>query len=247
MSAIFVAGTDTGVGKTVVTGLLARHLAMQGYGVATQKWIQTGGSSDLDEHLRWMGRTRGEFRGFLRAMSPCALPAPASPHLAAELGGTRILESRIRRSLEILSEHFDFVIIEGSGGLMVPVSRKRLLIDWVRELGLPVLLVAGNRLGAINHTLLSLETLETRKMEILGVIFNNLQGLRSLKGVKAPDPLRNVVLEDNPKVVRALSGQSVLGVLPWMERPEALQRRFTRMGQKVLAAYERLDQERLEA
>ena len=89
MRAIFVAGTDTGVGKTVVTGLLARHLATRGYSVATQKWVQTGGESDLDEHLRWMGRTREEFRGFLKAMAPYSLRAPASPHLAAELAARR--------------------------------------------------------------------------------------------------------------------------------------------------------------
>lgn len=76
MSAVFVAGTDTGVGKTVVTGLLARSLSLRGYRVATQKWVQTGGASDLDEHLRWMGRSRSEFRGFLRAMVPAAYAAP---------------------------------------------------------------------------------------------------------------------------------------------------------------------------
>ena len=65
-----MAGTDTGVGKTVVTGLLARNLSLRGYRVATQKWVQTGRASDLDAHLRWMGRSRAEFRGFLRAMVP---------------------------------------------------------------------------------------------------------------------------------------------------------------------------------
>ena len=255
MNAIFVAGTDTGVGKTVVTGLLARHLAMRGYRVVTQKWIQTGPASDLDEHLKWMGRTRADFRGFLRAMAPYSLPAPVSPHLAAELsghfdlahgrpeqrrmGGTRILASKVRRSLEFLSEHFDFVLVEGSGGLMTPVSRKTLLIDWVREYGLPVLLVAGNRLGAINHTLLSLEALQTRKMRILGVLFN--ESARRSAHDNLSRGRKDAVLMDNPKAVRGLSGQCVLGVLPWMERPAALQKRFTRVGAKVLAAYERVD------
>src|SRR5208337_537207 len=92
------------------------------------------------------------------------------------MGGARVLKSRLLRSLVYLSGHFDIVVVEGTGGLMVPVNRKRLLIDWVREFRLPVLLVAGNRLGAINHTLLSLEALESRKMQVLGVVFNNLGG-----------------------------------------------------------------------
>ena len=244
MSAIFVAGTDTGVGKTVVTGLLARALSLRGYRVATQKWVQTGRTSDLDAHLRWMGRSRAEFRGFLSAMAPCALAAPVSPHLAAELGGSRIAVSRIRRGFELLSRHFDFVIVEGAGGLMVPLSRKKLLIDLAREFDLPVLLVAGNRLGAINHTLLSLEALKARKMKVLGVVFNNAPALR-VAGLS--EAVNRIVLRDNPKIIESLSGQRALGVLPRTRRPGALVKRFAPIAEKVLAAYERLDRKRPEA
>ena len=236
MSAIFVAGTDTGVGKTIVTGLLARYLSLCGYRVVTQKWVQTGRMSDLDAHLRWMERSRAEFGGFLRAMAPCALPAPVSPHLAAELGGVRIAVGRIRRDFQRLSRHFDFVIVEGTGGLMVPFSRKKLLIDLAQEIDLPVLLVAGNRLGAINHTLLSLEALKARKMKMLGVVFNNLPGARN-----------KIVLRDNPKIIEALSGQRALGILPRIRQPGALLKRFAPIAKKVLAAYERLDRKGPEA
>jgi cobyrinic acid a,c-diamide synthase len=191
-----------------------------------------------------MGRRRAEFRGFLRAMVPVALAAPVSPHLAAELGGARVAASRIRRGFLCLSRHFDFVIIEGTGGLMVPFSRKKLLIDLAQELDLPVLLVAGNRLGAINHTLLSLEALKVRRMKLLGVVFNNLPTLR-VAGL--PGALNRIVLRDNPKVIESLSGQRPLGVLPRTRRPAALMRRFAPVAEKVLAAYERLDRKRLEA
>ncbi len=244
MSAIFVAGTDTGVGKTVVTGLLARHLSQRGYRVATQKWVQAGGPGDLDAHLRWMGRSRSDFRGFLRAMVPAVFAWPVSPHLAAELGGARIAASRIRRAFLRLSRHFDFVIVEGTGGLMVPFSRKRLLIDLAQELDLPVLLVAGNRLGAINHTLLSLEALKARKMKVLGVVFNDLPALR-VAGLAGAE--NKMVLRDNPKVIESLSGQRALGVLPRTRRPGALIKRFAPIAEKVLAAYERLDRKRPEA
>ena len=134
------------------------------------------------------------------------------------------------------------MIVEGTGGLMVPLSRKRLLIDLAQELDLPVLLVAGNRLGAINHTLLSLEALEARKMKVLGVIFNNC-----LPSVWRVPRGNAIVLRDNPKVIESLSGQRALGVLPRTRRPGALLKRFAPVAEKVLAAYERLDRKRPEA
>src|SRR5208337_2154830 len=123
------------------------------------------------------------------------------------MGGARVLKSRLLRSLVYLSGHFDIVVVEGTGGLMVPVNRKRLLIDWVREFRLPVLLVAGNRLGAINHTLLSLEALKSRKMQVLGVVFNTTEQGTDKR-----------ILADNPAAVKALSGERVFGTLEYSKK-----------------------------
>ncbi len=199
MKAIFVAGTDTGVGKTVITGLLGRYLLENGYRVVTQKWIQTGSrkyKNDIDQHLKLMNKRRSDYHSHLKEMVPYEFKMAASPHLAARLENRRISESVIKKSLARLSKDFDFVIIEGIGGLLVPIDGKKLVIDIVRRMRLPVLLVAGNRLGAINSTLLSIEALRSRKMKILGVIFNN--------NSKGQDEM---ILKDNPKIVKKIAGK----------------------------------------
>ena len=173
MKAVFVAGTDTGAGKSVITGLLGGYLLDSGYRVVTQKWIQTGSAgafTDIDTHLEFMAKRRRDFCGHLRSMEPYIFKLAASPHLASGAEKKRIRLSRIRRCFNSLSANFDRVIVEGSGGLLVPLGKKALLIDVVKEMRLPVLLVAANRLGAINSTLLSIEALKSRRIKIVGVI-----------------------------------------------------------------------------
>lgn len=208
MKYIFVAGTDTEVGKSVVTGLVARDLSERGYKVVTQKWVGTGcsrSSNDIDIHLKIMGKGRGDFRKFLPLMTPYIFKFPASPHLAARLEKRKVDSAKLKKNLKRLRRDFDFVIIEGSGGLLVPLNEKRLLIDVVKSLRLPVILVAPNRIGAINHTLLSIEALKSRKIKIIGIIFNNIS--------KSED---KIVLRDNPRIIEKMSGTKVLGVLPWL-------------------------------
>lgn len=229
MNIIFVAGTDTGVGKTIVTGLLSRYLLEKGYRVVTQKWIQTGCkgySGDIDIHLNFMRKKKEEFGNYFSSMMPYTFKFASSPHLAASLEKKRISILKIKESLKTLCEHFDFVIVEGMGGLLVPLNAKELLIDVVGELNLPVLLVAGNRLGVINHTLLSIEALKIRDIKILGIIFNNI-----LKDEKS------IILKDNPKIVNNLTGVTVLGILPWINNPYQLQKRFIPIGSKIATRY----------
>lgn len=175
MKVIFVAGTDTGVGKTVVTKLLARSLSDRGYKVATQKWVETG-----------VVKSRAIF----------SFKLAASPHLAARREGKSVNIKKIKESLKRLSNDYDFVIVEGTGGLLVPLDEKKLFIDLVKELKLPVILVSANRLGTINHTLLSLEALRARKMKVLGVILNNISRKEN-----------KLILEDNPKIVKKFIGK----------------------------------------
>ncbi len=224
MKTIFVAGTDTGVGKTVVTGLVAGYLAGKGYNVATQKWVATGQSDDIDTHIRFMGKHPPDFSGVRSAMAPYHFTFAASPHLAASLDGKAVSAQKIRHGLNVLSGKFDFIIIEGSGGLCVPLNRKLLMIDMVQKLKLPVLVVAANKLGAINHALLSLEALRSRKMRVIGTIFNN--------GAKE----KKIILRDNPRIVASVSKTPVLGIVPHAKDPFALQKTFKEIGDKILEA-----------
>ena len=230
MKIIFVAGTDTGAGKTVVTGLLGRYLSKKGYRVITQKWVQTGCSgfpkgvsNDIEVHLRLMEKKHRDFEGYLPLMVPYLFKFPSAPHLSARLEKRRIDLARIEKTLKVLANNFDFVIVEGIGGLLVPLTNSFLLADFVKKLNLPVLLVAGNRLGAINHTLLSLEALKTRKIKTLGVIFNNI----------SPNEDKRI-LQDNPKIVARISGEKVLGVLPWVKHLSQLHNHFAPIGKKIL-------------
>lgn len=229
MSVIFVAGTDTGAGKTVVTGLLARYLLERGYSVVTQKWIQAGPSGlsgDIAVHLRFMGKREKDFKKYLPFMMPYSFKFPCSPHLAARLERKSIDVTAIDKSLRGLTGDFDFVLIEGIGGLLVPLSRAALLIDVVKKLNLPVLIVAGNKLGAINHTLLTIEALRARKIKIIGVLFNNISRIEN-----------KMILGDNPDIVKELSGEAVLGILPWTKDPLGLRKRFAPIGDRILARY----------
>ncbi|MBL7068375.1 MAG: dethiobiotin synthase [Candidatus Omnitrophica bacterium] len=194
MRGIFVTGTDTGVGKTVVTGLLARYLSDGGYSVITQKWIETGSkgfSKDIDMHLKLMGKRRKDIKDFLPHVSPYVFKFASSPHLAAKLERERINKDKIKKSFRVLQKRHDFVIVEGVGGALVPYNEKRLVIDIAKELKLPVIVVAENRLGAINHTLLTIEAIKARKMKVVGVIFNDWRGKTDRK-----------ILKDNIRIIK---------------------------------------------
>ena len=223
MKGIFITGTDTGVGKSVVTGLLAKYLREKGHKVITQKWIQTGSCipADINLHLKIMGVSKSVIKNHLNYICPYVFKLPASPHLAAGFEKKRINVSKIKKSFELLSAKFDFVIVEGIGGALVPVNEKRLVIDIANELGLSVLIVAQNKLGAINHALMTIEVLKHRKMKILGVLFNNCKGENKL------------VLKDNPDIIRKITGQNMLGVLPWDKRFDLLYKKFLPIAEKV--------------
>lgn len=228
MKGIFVTGTDTGVGKTIVTGLLARYLRENGSNVVTQKWVQTGCSdfvsTDVGVHLKIMGREKKDIKDYFIYVLPYMFKTAGSPHLACSIENKRINAGKIIKSYQILSRKFDFVITEGTGGVLVPLSKEKLLIDIVKQLGLEVLIVAQNKLGVINHTLLTIEALRIRRIKILGIVFNN-----SEIGNKA-------VLRDNPLVIKALSREKVFGVLSRNSRLDKLYREFIPIGKRICEA-----------
>ncbi|MCX5715071.1 MAG: dethiobiotin synthase [Candidatus Omnitrophica bacterium] len=222
MRGIFITGTDTGVGKTIITGFLARYILEKGYSVITQKWIQTGYSSDIKKHLELMGIDKRYVEDYLDLVCPYNLKFPASAHLASRMEHKNIREDKITGSFKALSRRFAFVLVEGLGGVAVPFNKKRLVIDLARELRLSVLVVAGNKLGAINHTLLTIEYLRMRKIKVLGIIFNN---------TKKEDKR---ILEDNPRIVKELSKEKILGILPWVDDVDRAYRCFLPIGNNIL-------------
>lgn len=214
---LFITGTDTGVGKTVITGLVGRFFLEKGKTVITQKWVETGSSfaEDINTHLRLMAGNKKEIKEYLKMRAPYVFKFPASPHLAASLENRRISAEKIKHSFYKLVRKRDFLIVEGTGGFLVPINKNKLMAEIVKELNLPVLVVAANRLGAINHTLLTLEALKKRKLKVIGVIFNRL----SKKG-------NEIVFKDNMEIVGRISKVKIFGELIFDRNIEKLYKSF---------------------
>jgi dethiobiotin synthetase len=157
MRGLFVTGTDTGVGKTVVAAAL-----MCRYQTRYWKPIQTGIESDDDtaEVRRLTGKTHDRGEGI-------RLPNPVSPHLAAELAGMRI---DLDTLTEWTADDVNTWIVEGAGGVLVPLNQTQTMVHLMVRLGLPAVVVARTTLGTINHTLLTLEALRARSIQVAGVV-----------------------------------------------------------------------------
>lgn len=213
---LFVAGTGTGVGKTLVTALLLRRLRAQGLRVAPMKPVQTGASRsalgwaapDLEMVLAAADLSPTPAQRAL--MAPFCLEHASSPHLAARLAGRRIdfhaiIEARNALALETGS---DLVIVEGAGGLLVPINEERTMLDLIQALNARVVLVSANVLGTINHTLLSLRALASASVPVAGVVMNAINPQEDAE-----------ILVDNPRTIARLSGAPILGEVPCLSTP----------------------------
>lgn len=174
MNVSFVSGIDTDAGKTFATGYYAAQLQKQGCTVITQKMVQTGCktiSSDIEQHRRIM---QMPLLPFDLDGTTCSylFDFAASPHLAAQLAGTEIDVNRIDGDTLRLSQSFDRVLLEGAGGLFVPITPNLFIIDFIAQRKYPLILVSSARLGSINHTLLCFEACKTRGIELEGVFYN---------------------------------------------------------------------------
>lgn len=171
---IFVSGIGTNVGKSYATGWLANKLNSEKKNAITLKMIQTGNdgySEDIDIHRKIMGLPLlDEDKDFTTA--PIIMTYPASPHLAAKIDHCTIDLSKIDRSTEKLFEKYDTILMEGAGGLMVPITETYTTIDYIREHNLPLALVTNGQLGSISHTLLALEAIKTRQIKLRYVVYN---------------------------------------------------------------------------
>jgi len=186
---LFVTGTDTGVGKTLVSAILVKALRAS-YWKPIQSGLEEGTDTSLVQML-----CGPETHCFPEAYR---LHMPASPHAAAAAEGKSIALADL-----VLPISEGPLVVEGAGGILVPLNDEELFADWVQQQGLPVVLVSLNRLGSINHTLLSVEALMNRHLDILGIVFN---------GDEVPTTER-FILE--------YTALPMLGRIPWCEQPDA--------------------------
>ena len=202
----FITGTDTGVGKTIVTLGLMRHLQVQGKTVVALKPVATGCERTAaglrnDDALRL--QAQASFSLDYRQVNPYAFEPPIAPHIAAGLAGVRIEFDRIRSTLGTLSEQADCVLVEGIGGWQVPVNGRQTMADLARVLALPVILVAGIRLGCLNHALLSAAAIEASGLRLAGWVANCI-----------PPPAD--FAEDNINSLKSMISAPLLGVVPML-------------------------------
>lgn len=205
MNGVFITGTDTGVGKTIVAAVIARLIADAGLRTGIMKPVTSGCSerdgvriSDDAELLAYGAR--------LEALPPEAVPylltAPIAPSEAAAKEGVRIDLERIAAEYETLAAQHDFMVVEGAGGLMVPLAGGLLVADLIRRLGLPVIVVARPGLGTVNHTCLTCFAARQMDIPVIGIIISGFPD--------APDEAE----ESAPHLIASLAGAPILGIFP---------------------------------
>jgi dethiobiotin synthetase len=214
---LFVGGTDTGVGKTLVTALLARVLSDHGMEVKVQKWVSTGNGNTSEDCIFIYKLLRNEIDKKTHEkndlidvspdIAPYCLPLAASPHLAAEQAGINIDAKVIKDALFRLKSSCEILIVEGIGGLLVPLNRNLILADLISDLNLPTLIVARSGIGTLNHTLLTLEAMRQRKIPIVGILLNSDGKDDSL------------IARDNYRTIAKIGKTEVFGVIPRVESP----------------------------
>ncbi|TXD97106.1 ATP-dependent dethiobiotin synthetase BioD [Psychrobacter frigidicola] len=184
MSVLFISGIDTDIGKTYATGMLAKELMKQSINVITQKLVQTGVAINPDNgemniaddiiiHRQLMGIALQPY-DLDFTTCPYRYQKPASPHLSAQLAGHTLDPEVITNATQSLQVDYEVVLLEGAGGLLVPITEALLTLDYIATQGYPVILVTSGRLGSINHTLLSLEAITSRGLDVHSVIYNHI-------------------------------------------------------------------------
>ncbi len=176
---LFIAGTNTEVGKTYITSLIAQSLAAQGVKVGVYKPVasgcdqQDGGLLSTDALALWEAAGRPLD---LARVCPQVFAAPLAPHLAAKAEGKRVDPELLRTGISVWHNECDIVLVEGAGGLMSPLSDDDYVADLAFDLGYPLIVVASNELGVINQTLQTLITAATFRdgLEVAGVVLNDV-------------------------------------------------------------------------
>src|SRR3989304_1980048 len=198
---IFVTGTDTGVGKTIISAALALTLKQSGNKVAVMKPVQTG--TDLGGYLDIeFIQSVIETNYPLDNVCPYRFSHPLAPLVAANLVGERIDLERIKSCYHKLDSIHDTDIVEGAGGLLVPLTDNYLMSDLASNLGLSLIIVTRPSLGTLNHTLLTVESAKARGLKVMGIVINQFPSYPGLAE------------RTNPELILRMTGAPILGILP---------------------------------
>lgn len=203
LKGIFVTGTDTDVGKTVISAGIAGAMIASGVDVGVMKVVASGCDGNQCGDVEFLTSVSG-CKDEIDLVCPVRLKHPLAPMVAAEKEGVSIDIGVIKRAADILMSRHDFLIIEGVGGIAVPVTGDCMVSDLVKMIGLPLVIVSRAGLGTINHTLLTIEFARAKGLDVLGVVFNGYRGT----DVEMSE-------DSNADVIASMSGVKVLGKVPY--------------------------------
>ncbi|MBL1142218.1 MAG: dethiobiotin synthase [Proteobacteria bacterium] len=223
---VFIAGTDTGVGKTCFTISLIEALKNQGHAVSGMKPIASGASLKngklMNEDADLIMRHSGDAANY-ELINPVVYEMPVSPHIAAKEKGETIDLAKIIACYKKLTSDYKFIVVEGVGGWRVPVSDKSSIADMVRELNLPVILVVGLRLGCINHAILTAEAIKADGLKLLGWVSNHLdreylcadETIKTLNAALACPQIADIQYIDNFQPMKVAKNISFSSAFPF--------------------------------
>lgn len=215
----YVTGTDTGVGKTLICCALLHGFAAQGKRVVGMKPVAAGYADDgVHEDVRLLGAASNVKAG-LEQINPYCFAQAVAPHLAAKFAGIIIDFKLIAESYTQLASQADVVIVEGAGGFVVPLTADQNSADLAVQLGLPIILVVGMRLGCLNHALLTVEAITARGLTLAGWVANVLD-TAMINGDMING--KAAILDGNVAALQQRISAPLLGVVSHQQQPDAL-------------------------
>ena len=227
---LFITGTDTGVGKTFVTAGILRSLNAMGYRSCPMKPVETGCSmrggvlvpADAIKLLEASGLSEP-----IDTVNPYRFRHALAPSVAAEKDNAVISKRKIISVYNKLRKKYDFTVVEGAGGLMVPLYKKYLFMDLIKEMDIPLIIVARPGLGTINHTLLTLKAARDEGIIVIGVIIDH-----SKKAVKDASVI------SNPHMISSIGKADILGEVPFAAKAESvlIKKTFTNIVNNMLSS-----------
>lgn len=202
---LFITGTDTGVGKTLVASGLAAWCRLQGIEVGVMKPIATGERRRISSDASLLAQAAAVSDPW-PLINPVCYRDPLAPYVAAQRAHRPVRLAAVVRAFRELSQRHEVLIVEGIGGLLVPLSRRTTVVEMIRLLDLPLLIVARRRLGTLNHTLLTVEHARRAGLKVAGVVLNAADP-------PAADPDARLAERTNPAALRAMLPVPLVGNL----------------------------------
>jgi len=209
----FVTATDTGAGKTVITAALIKTIALLGVRACGMKPIETGCIREGDVLVPSDGmfiKTVARMEETVNYISPCCFEAPLAPMAASEIEGIPVNFEEIKKAYRELSENYEAAVVEGIGGLLVPIKKDYFVLDLARDFGLPIIVVSKPGIGTLNHTLLTVNYALKEGLSVAGIIINYVS------------PPQDTLSEDtNPEILKQISPVPIIGVFPYLKDLES--------------------------